>query len=173
MLDEAKVYQRIGEFVVSYQGLEQLVREIGWFVLDPSRKKWPPTDLRNDRAVDLFKTVQKLFLDALPRCRLGARIEDEFRTSFARNVSRLHDLRRARNKILHSAFIELKAGGQVHGLMRADPRLEVDDETGEMLFDQETLSERSFEFELREIADLAVFFSRCYIQLIHRLQVEQ
>jgi hypothetical protein len=139
MLDEAAVYQRIGEFAVGFQWLENRIREIGWFVLDPTRKKWPPTGLRDDKTADLFDKVEKLFLDALRRCQLEAEVERELRASFAKNAVRFRDLRRARNRILHSAYIELKAGGEVRELMRSNPRLEVDSETGEKLFDQEFL----------------------------------
>ena len=173
MFDEARVYRRVGEFVVSFQWLENRIREIGWLALDPGRENWPPTGLRNDTTATLFKKVEKLFLDALPRCRLDPALETDFRSSFAENAIRFHDLRRARNKILHSAYIELKAGGEVHGLMRSNPRLEVDSETGEPLLDQEMLGEDSFAFEFKEMADLAVFFNRCYMQLIHRLDVEE
>jgi hypothetical protein len=173
MLDEAKVYQRIGEFVISFQWLENRIREIGWFILDPGRKNWPPTDLRDDSTAVLFKKVEKLFREALPRCRLDPELENEFRTSFTKNAIRFSNLRRARNKILHSAYIELKAGGQVHELIRSNPRLDVDSETGEPLFDQEILSENSFKFEFKEMAELAMFFSRCHMQLIHRLLVEE
>jgi hypothetical protein len=169
MLDEGKIYQRIGEFVVSFQWLENRIREIGWFILDPGRKNWPPLDLRNDTTATLFAKVEELFLDALPRCQLDPKLEADFRASFAQNAGRFHDLRRARNKILHSAFIELKAGGELQGIMRSNPRLDVDNETGERLFDQEMLSEKSFEYELKEMVDLAMFFNRCYTQLIHRL----
>jgi hypothetical protein len=172
MLDEDKIYQRIGEFVVSFQWLENRIREIGWFILDPRRKYWPPMDLRNDKTAALFAKVEKLFLDALPRCRLDPELEADFRASFAKNSNRFHDLRKARNKILHSAYIELKAGGEVHGIMRSNPRLDVDDETGEPLFDQEMLSEKSFEYEFKEMAELAMFFSSCYQQLIDRLPEE-
>ena len=172
MLDEDKIYQRIGEFVVSFQWLENRVREIGWFILDPGGKNWPPMDLRKDTTAALFAKVEKLFLGALPKCRLDPDLEADFRISFAKNASRFHSLRRSRNKILHSAYIELKAGGQVHGLMRSNPQLSVDNETGEPLFDQEMLSEESFEYEFKEMADLAMFFNRCCMQLIHRLPAE-
>jgi hypothetical protein len=171
MFDEAKTYRRIGEFVVSFQWLENRIREIGWLVLDPGRKKWPPTSLRDEPTAALFNKVGKLFLDALPHWRLDPELEEDFRTSFAKNAIRFTNLRRARNRILHSAYIELNAGGEMHGLMRSNPRLEVDIETGEPLFDQEMLSEDSFAFEFKEMADLAMFFNRCYIQLIHRSHV--
>lgn len=171
MLDEAKIYRRIGEFVVSFQWLENRIREIGWYILDPGRNNWPPKDLRDETTAVLFSKVEKLFLAALPHCRLGPELEEDFRSSFAQSANRFRDLRRARNKILHSAYIELKAGGEVQGLIRSNPQLELDGESGEPLFDQEVLSENSFEFEFKEMADLAIFFSRCYLQLIHRLPV--
>src|SRR5579864_3272767 len=130
-MNEDKIYQRIGEFVVSFQWLENRIREIGWLILDPSRKNWPPTDLRDETTAVLFAKVEKLFLAALPRCQLPLDLEADFRASFAENANRFHTLRKARNKILHSAYIELKAGGEVHGLVRSNPQLTVDSETGE------------------------------------------
>ena len=171
-MDEDKIYQRIGEFVVSFQWLETRIREIGWFILDPSRENWPPMDLRNETTANLFVKVEKLFLDDLPRCRLCPDLEANFRDSFAENAERFHNLRRARNKILHSAYIVLKAGGEVCGIIRSNPKLIKDSETGEPLFDQDILSEKSFEEEFRQMSELAVFFNRCYTQLIHRFPAD-
>jgi hypothetical protein len=168
MMHEDKIYQRIGEFVVSFQWLEGRIREIGWLILDPARKNWPPMELRNDTAAALFAKVEELFLSALPKCRLDPELEADFRSSFAESAIRFHSLRRARNKVLHSAYIEIKGGGEVRGLIRTNPRLDIDGETGELLFNHEMLSEKSFEREFKEMADLAVFFNKCYIQLIHR-----
>lgn len=168
MSDEARTYQRIGEFAVSFQWIENKLREIGWFVLDPHRSQWPPTDLRNLTNEQLVDKVHQLFSDALPRCKLPPDLEAEFKDSFAAAVEELHKLRRARNRILHSAFIELKAGGEVVGLMRSDSRLQVDEETGGALLDRELLTAESFTKEMKQMADLAVFFGRAYLQLIHR-----
>lgn len=168
MSNEDLVYQRIGEFTVSFQWLEHKLREIGWFILDPDRKNWPPKDLRNLTNEKLINKVHELFLQALPRCKLSAALEEDFRTSFGSCVQQLHQLRRDRNRILHSAFIELKAGGEVRGLMRANPRLEVDEESGEVLYDQELLTPESFAQEMRKMGEAAMFLGRAYLQLIHR-----
>lgn len=166
--NEERTYQRIGEFVVSFQWLENRLREIGWFILDPERIEWPPRDLRNLTNEKLIDKVHKLFSEALPKCRLSTELENEFRDSFDRCVETLHQLRRDRNRILHSAFIELKAGGEVQELMRSNPRLEVDEETGEPLFDQEYLRPDSFDEEMRKLAEAAFFLNRSYTQLIQR-----
>lgn len=168
MSNETLVYQRIGEFVVTFQWLEHKLREIGWFILDPDRKNWPPTGLRTLTNEKLIDKVHELFIQALPSCKLDAALDADFRTSFASCVRELHELRRDRNRVLHSAFIELKAGGEVRGLMRANPRLEVDEETGEVLYDHELLAPESLAAEMRKMADAAVFLGRAYLQLIHR-----
>jgi hypothetical protein len=166
--NEALVYQRIGEFAVTFQWLEHKLREIGWFILDPGRKDWPPKELRRLTNEKLIDNVHELFIQALPRCELDAALETDFKVSFASCVRELHQLRRDRNRILHSAFIELKAGGEVRGLMRTNPRLDVDEETDEVLYDQELLTPESFAEEMRKMAEAAVFLGRAYLQLIHR-----
>jgi hypothetical protein len=80
----------------------------------------------------------------------------------------LHKLRRSRNRILHSAFIELKAGGEVQGLLRSNPKIQVDEETGQVLFDQEILTSESFSIEMEIMANVSMFLNRAYIQLISR-----
>jgi hypothetical protein len=168
VFNDALVYQRIGEFAVSFQWLENKLREIGWFILDPDRKNWPPRDLRNLTNEKLIDRIHELFIQALPRCRLDAALENDFKTSFSSCVQQLHQLRRDRNRILHSAFIELKAGGEVRGLMRSNPRLEVDEESGEVLYDQEFLTPESFDQEMKTMGEAAMFLGRAYTQLIHR-----
>jgi hypothetical protein len=161
-------YQQIGEFAVSFQWLENKLREIGWLILDPERSQWPPAGLRGLTNEKLVDRVHQLFLQALPRCKLPPDLEAEFRDSFASSAEALHQLRRDRNRILHSAFIELKAGGEVQGLLRSNPKIQVDEETGETLFDQELLTPESFSKEMKMMADLAISLNRAYVQLIHR-----
>src|ERR1700722_1766783 len=135
--DLDRIYQRIGEFVVCFQGLEHRIRETGWLLLDPHRAQWPPTQLRNLTNSDLLRRVEGLYADrvsAFP----GAGSQD-YCESFRYVLARAHDTRRARNGLLHAAFIEMKAGGEVRALMRAEPRLLLD-ENGEHTIDSETLT---------------------------------
>jgi hypothetical protein len=169
--DQGLTYQRIGEFVVLYQSLENRLREIGWLILGPDRKEWPNLSLRNLSSAELFSKVHGLFLDALPACDLGDELEGEFRESFAELANRMQKIRRIRNKILHSAFVELKAGGEVAAIMRVDPRNMTDEESGERMFDSEILSNESFRREFAEMADLALLLNRCYLQLVQRYRI--
>jgi len=166
--DESKVYQRIGEFVVSFQWLETKLREIGWFIIDPERTIWPPEELRDITNQKLIDRVHSLFIEALLKCDLGAELEQDFVISFADCAKNLHELRKSRNNILHSAFVELKAGGEVQGLLRSSSRIKRNDESGEPVFDQELLTPNSFEKEMLKMGESAFFLNRAYIQLIHR-----
>jgi hypothetical protein len=168
MSEEELVYLRIGEFTVSFQWLENKLREIGWFILDPDRKEWPPKGLRRLTSEKLIDRVHELFLEALPRCELGAELEADFKAAFAACTKQLHQARQDRNRILHSAFIELKAGGEHVGLMRSNPKLDVDEETGDVLYDAEVLTAESFANEMHTISEAAMFLGRAYLQLIHR-----
>lgn len=165
---EGRVYQRVGEFVVSFQWLENKLREIGWFILDSERSQWPPTGLRNLTNEMLIDKVHQLFVDALPKCRLSDDQEQEFKDSFASVAGILHQLRRDRNRILHSAFVELKSGNEVQGLVRSNPKIQIDEETGESLFDQELLTDESFAKEMGMMADAAVFLNQAHLQLLHK-----
>ena len=165
---EDLVYQRIGEFAVLFQWLESRLREIGWLILDPYRSQWPPVGLRNLTNEKLVDRVHQLFLEALPKCMLPSDLEAEFKASFESAVTDLHQLRRDRNRILHSAFVELKVAGEVQALLRSNPRLQVDEETGEVLFDQELLTAESFSQEMTKMAEVGMALNRAYIQLIQR-----
>ena len=92
---------------------------------------------------------------------------------FERLQGEFHALRKFRNRLLHSVFIEMKAGGDVVGLLRSNPKVVVDIETGEVVFDQEAFTEEMVHQKLREVADAAFRLGIHYIQLIHWSPFEQ
>lgn len=162
------MYRRIGEFVVTFQWLENRSWEIGWYILNPGRSSGPVRQLRDLTTARLVDAVSRLFFDGLPKCRLDPELEEDLREAFAAAAERFHRVRKARNSILHSAYIELKAGGEVQALLRSNPQLVADNDPGEKRFDQELLSETSFDSEMREMAEVALVLNRCYAQLLQR-----
>ncbi|MFL5483646.1 MAG: hypothetical protein ACJ8AK_15795 [Gemmatimonadaceae bacterium] len=163
-----KVYQRIGEFVVSYQWVEDKYRQIGQFILDPNRTVWPPTALRNETTQQLLKKVTRLYEEALSTMHLPH--EGEMRASFHETTARFNKLRQVRNRILHSVYIEIKSGGEIRGLLRAD----IQNRQNEQQLDppaQEFLSDKSFEKIMERLGSVAIDISRHYMQLLHRFGV--
>ncbi|MCU1269198.1 MAG: hypothetical protein JWN74_492 [Acidobacteriaceae bacterium] len=136
-LNTDKVYQRIGEFVVCFQWMEDKFRQIGSLILDPIRKEWPPMSLRNLSNKKLIDQVETLFVNLVRGLDVedrDARIRD-----FKTIVAGCHELRHYRNNLLHSAYIELKGGGEVLGILRSNPNVKIDPTKGEKVFDEEAV----------------------------------
>ncbi|MFA6629809.1 MAG: hypothetical protein WCS55_08615 [Sulfuricurvum sp.] len=160
-----KIYQRIGEFVVSYQWIENQLREIGWIIINPNHQKFPQMELREESSFELFQEFEKLFLEALSKCQLPLDLENDFRSSLKEHKELFHNLRKSRNNILHSAYLELKGGDEVLAIVRSNPKIN----KKTMQIDNEILTEKSFTHEMQNMSKLALFLGRCKMQLIHCL----
>jgi hypothetical protein len=77
------------------------------------------------------------------------------------------EMRKYRNRLLHSTFVELKAGGELAGYMRSNPKITVDPDSGEVVFDQEALSAETIYEKLGEYSDAALRLGNHHLQLIH------
>jgi hypothetical protein len=66
----------------------------------------------------------------------------------------------------------MKGGGEVFAMLRSNPKLMADPDSGEALTDEEILSEHSFEREMKEMDALAFDVGQHYLQLIARLPLE-
>jgi hypothetical protein len=169
-MDDSKIYQRIGKFVVCFQFIESQIRQIGWILVDPGRKIWPPEAFRKEKAEVLADKVSAIYVERLHLCRLpdeAERIEE-----FKRLILEFHELRRFRNRVLHSALFEIKGGGEVLGLMRSNPRFIIDPETGDKSIDNESLSEESFAEEMGRMGQLAFDLGQHYLPLIARMPTQ-
>jgi hypothetical protein len=164
-LDVDRIYQRIGEFVVSFQWLENRLREIGWLILDPNRTDWPPKKLRKELNENLINKVEVMYVETLDR--LDVEQAEERKKDFQAIVQECHTMREYRNTLLHSAFIELKGGEEVTDILRSNPKLKTDPRTGEPLFDQEMLSDQHFIEKMTQLGHLTFRANLHYIQLIH------
>jgi hypothetical protein len=158
-------HQAIGEFVIAFQWIENLYRQMGWFILDPERKQWPPMQLRTERNHDLINKVTDLYValtdgHAFPNGEAKALDMQELRAHF-------HALRKFRNRLLHSTYIELKAGGEVHGYVRSNPEVGIDPESGELIYDQEGFSADVIYAKMREYAAFMFRLNINHVQLIH------
>src|ERR1051326_7709975 len=121
--DISKLYQRIGEYVVCFQWTENLIRQIGYQILCNSGRISIYERLIKKKNEDLVNEVIDYYLDLIDRLQPFDHVNRK------ENVEKLrmscHEVRKFRNRFLHSAFIELKAGGDVIGLMREIGRAHV------------------------------------------------
>jgi hypothetical protein len=158
-------HQALGEFVIIFQWVENLYRQIGWFILDPERKQWPPKQLRTQKNQKLINKVTNLFVELTDKYAFanGAEKADDMRELQAR----FHELREYRNRLLHSTYIELKSGDEVHGYIRSNPEVGVDPETGDLIFDQEDFSAEDIHAMIREYGEFMFRLNLIHVQLIH------
>jgi hypothetical protein len=163
--DADMIYRRIGEFVVGFQWMEHRLREIGWLILDPHRNDWPPRALRDEANHHLVNRVKALYVDLVD----ALEVEDQQgrKADFSSIAEACHVARRQRNRLLHSAYFELKGGGEVRGVLRSDPKIEIDPDTGEPMFDRELLSVSGLTRLLQELAQISFRLNMHYVQLIH------
>ncbi len=160
-----ETHKALGEFIIIFQWVENLYRQIGWFILDPDRKEWPPKQLRTETNHVLINKVTELFIELTKTYAFanGAEVAkdmEELRTKF-------HALRKYRNRLLHSTYLELKGGGDVHGYIRSNPEVGVDAETGELIYDQEDFSAEVIYAKLRENGEFIQRLNLINTQLIH------
>jgi hypothetical protein len=158
-----RMHQCIGEFVVAFQWIENLYRQMGWPILDPEREA--PKALRKETNSQLIDKVTDLFVNLTKRYELPGGAEkaeemEELRISF-------HELRNYRNRLLHSTYVELKAGGEVQGYLRSNPKMIVDPDSGEVTLDQEFFSSELFEQRMADYAAAAFRLNIIHMQLIH------
>lgn len=160
-----ETYQALGEFIVVFQWVENLYRQIGWFILDPERMQWPPMPLRKETNHQLIERVSDLFAEltkrhAFPNGKEKAKVMLELR-------SRFHELRQYRNRLLHSTYIEIKSGGRLHGYIRSNPEIGVDPDSGEIIYDEEPVSADLIHRKMREYEEDMMQLNLVHVQLIH------
>lgn len=161
----AATHQALAEFVVIFQWVENLYRQIGWFILDPERKDWPPIKLRRETNCQLIDNVTNMFVNLTQTYAFAN--GDEKAKDILELKGHFHELRRYRNRLLHSTYVELKGGGEVHGYIRSNPEVGVDPETGELIFDQEDFTAEVIYSKIRDYGDYMLRLNFLHVQLIH------
>lgn len=167
MVTEDKIpatHQALGEFIVIFQWVENLYRQIGWFIIDPEREDWPPTKLRRDKNYQLINKVTDMFVNLTQTYAFAN--GDEKAKDILELKDHFHELRRYRNRLLHSTYVELKSGGEVHGYIRSNPEVGVDPETGDLIFEQEDFSAEAIYSKIREYGGYMLRLNFLHVQLI-------
>jgi hypothetical protein len=162
-LDE--VHQAIGEFVVFFQSVEDLYRQIGWKLVDPEQREWPPKQFRKESNKELIDKVTDLYIGLTQQYSFPNGAEKAVEAEQLRGT--FHRLRKFRNRMVHSAYHEVKGGGEVVAILRTNPRITVDPDTGEIEYDQETFDPDTIRRELAKQAQPFFVLHYLRVQLLH------
>ena len=90
----------------------------------------------------------------------------EYCEAFNGLIQECHAVRAERNLLLHSAFVELKSGGDVYGILRVDTKLKVHPENCEPRVDHELLSEEGLNGLMGRLARVCLCVNYHHTQLI-------
>jgi hypothetical protein len=164
--DEEAIYREVGRYVVIFQQIEQELLQICWLLAEPAYDSAARVKLTRMPFKQLVSETSKR-IDAF-RDERG--LDDtEFRRAF---WTRFHDLLAhcreiadQRNSIVHSAYVHLEAGDELHGIVRSDMRAMPD--ASDVEFDHENLSAHSFYRAMQDMAWTIWHLGQCRIQLIH------
>lgn len=162
-MESGLLYQKIGEFVVSFQWFENRLREIGWVINDPKRKIWPPKDFREESNAQIISKVEFVYINFI---RSSSLTDKENRIKDFQNlVHNLNEYRRYRNRILHSAFTEIKGGGEILEICSTNPKLKY--EKGKPIIDTIVLTPEKINEVMLKMANDAFKLNIFYMQAIH------
>ena len=163
--DIEEVHQAIGEFVVFFQSIEDMYRQIGWFLVDPEKTAWSPSAFRKESNSDLVDKVTNLFVDLTRQYEFPNGVQKADEAKELRST--FHELRKFRNRVVHSAYHEVTAGGQVAAILRTNPRITVDPDTGEIEYDQEYFDTNAIRNEIARHAQAFFILHTIRTQLVH------
>lgn len=163
-MDVDRVYQRIGEFVVCFQFIEEQLRNIGWIILDPNRNDRPPKHFDGFTNEKLLKKVESLFVEYIST--LDILDGDNRKRDFRAIVQECHLSRRYRNQLLHSAYFELKGGDEVFELLQVDSKPTIDPTSGKSTSNPAILSEEFIVKHIQVLGKLSFLLGAIYRQLI-------
>jgi hypothetical protein len=160
--DSDEVYRQLGIFVVSFQYVESRLAEICWLLTEPPYADGERQVLAQLPYGRLVQETRDRFAAFLERRQLD---RPEFVERSQRVLDECRDLGHLRNRIVHSAYVHLEAGGELQGIMRSNLRHHGANDDPED--DIEFLSLESFKDTLTGLAHTAFTLGQLQTQLIH------
>jgi len=72
-----------------------------------------------------------------------------------------------RNNLLHSAYLELKAGGEVQAMMRSNPKIKKDPLTKDVIYDFDLITADDITIVMKKLALDVMHLNLYFTQLKH------
>ena len=148
-VDADAIYRQIGIYVVSFQYLEDLLFQICWFFSESPYSEVGRLRLVNKGFSALIGEAQRRAGDFLAA---DGRNNSDFSQNFRAHMGECRKIERERNRIVHSAYIHLEAGGELRGIVRSDMRKAKDGARVELV--RNYLTEENLEAELQRLVEV-------------------
>jgi hypothetical protein len=165
-MDPKPLFEAVGEYVLCFAWLENVIWQTATFAKYPEQDhsgRWALLDFSFAELVRTAEQAIPLFVDAwAPR-----QIARDFKRRVSDALDKCGDVRRQRNRFLHSAYVHLEAGGELMAIMRSYITWRGVETLDAPVFDQEIATPDAFRSAMKEVAEVGVEISACRLQLIH------
>jgi hypothetical protein len=164
-LDPAPIYQQLGQFVVLFQLVENYLVRIAEILIDPNLTGNGRVVLAGLGFRDLAVKANVLF--ALLTEKVNTPEAEKKQKEFDTLTKHCLELAALRNKLVHSTYVHLEAGGELQVIFRSKAKLVTGGPEGpRYTFDQEQLTDVSLDDALKDIAETAFALSTFQRQVL-------
>jgi len=158
-----RVYRRLGEFIVALQWFEDTLLDMITKLVAPERFFAARAAFLSMRFAEKIRVAEHMFLQVVEELgREGDSLAAQWSETFREICNRLTKLNEQRNKVVHSSYVELMAGGALKGIVLAKERIK----RGAALHDYSDPIDE-LDSALRGAGALALELSRAATQVTH------
>jgi hypothetical protein len=165
VFDANPMYEAMGKYVIAFQWFVNRLWLAASFAEHPSQNqsdRWALVDLSVGQLISRFEKTATAFV-----LRWAPDEANSFSEVLKALVDKCHAARLQRNRLLHSAYVHLEAGGELYGIMRSDITWRGATDSDHPSFDQEIASPQLFAAELDNVVQTGIEVNQLYLQLIH------
>lgn len=163
-MNESKIYQELGKYIVCFQWMENQLKQIGWHLRtpeDPFASRAYFSNMWFKTTVEKIKDQFSIFLHNRNIDNIQSNID-----GFNKTLDQCLSVAYTRNQLIHSTYVFCESYGEVLGMMRSKLGKDIEDHN-RVTFDQQDLSENSFDQPLKELAEVCFDLGHLYVQIIH------
>ncbi|MBI5058207.1 hypothetical protein HZB60_00320 [candidate division KSB1 bacterium] len=164
MEDIEDIYSELGKYVVCFQHLESKILQIAWFLDDPAHAHNSGTRYVSMRFHELIKIIESNLVRYAEKIQLDG--IEQFSVDIGSVTKQCQEAGRNRNRLVHSHYLHLEAGGHVETIIRSYSGKGVVDSRPQIFCDNEELRLGSFANAIFEIAGLSFILGLLHNQLI-------
>jgi hypothetical protein len=118
-----RIYHRLGEFIATFQWFEDLLLDMVTHLVAREHHFEARPAFANMRFSEKVRVADVMFPRLLARIVATDQLAAAWEQRFSALVRGFDELNTRRNKLVHSSYVELKAGGELVGMFRSKMRL--------------------------------------------------
>lgn len=154
--------------MVCFQWLENQISQLAIQVLDPEHTGRADAFVIGRSFRDLVRSTDLAFARHVDLVDVDN--ASEHKAKFHALMKRCEAVSQSRNRLVHSTYLHVEAGGELQTILRSKPGVRTGGAQGPRVeFDRAELSESSFQEHIRGAADCGFEVGQARVQIVHWL----